>query len=145
VAKTLLSWLCSLRSERAPSGEMLPLLEPKDFTSRHAVSLVLKDDPRIVLGIPICSTERVCRVSKHVVLGRKARKAHLTIVPEIVVDQVRVLNQHGVVIPTYRVAMLLNLASPGEPRLDILRARCGRLVRIVVWVARCLRHVQVLI
>ena len=97
------------------------------------------------MGVLICSTERVCRVSKHVVLGRKARKTYLTIVPEIFIDQVRILDQHGVVIPTYRVVTLLHLASPGEPRLDILRARCERLVRIVGWVARCLRHVQVLI
>jgi hypothetical protein len=97
----------------------------------------------VVSGVLICSTERVCRVSKHVVRGRKARKDYLTIVPEIVVDQMRVLDQHGVVIPTYRVATLFHLASPSEPRLAILRARCEWLVRIVVWVARCLRHVQV--
>jgi hypothetical protein len=99
----------------------------------------------MVLEVLICSTKRVCRACKHVVLGRKARKAYLTIVPEIVVDQVRVLEQHGVVIPAYRVATLLHLATPGEARLDILPARCERLVRIVAWVARCLRHVQVLI
>jgi len=53
----------------------------------------------VVLEVLICSTERVCRVSKHIVLGRKARQAYLTIVPEIVVDLIRVLDQHGVVIP----------------------------------------------
>ena len=77
----------------------------------------------MVLEVLIWSTERVCRVSKYVALGRKARKAYLTIVPEIVVDLVRVLDLHGITIP----------------------ARCERLMHIVAWVARCLRHVQVLI